>query len=407
MPEEIMVTQPSDQKMKHTSRTLPIAMLAVLWLVGWTLRVPVLAAPPLATRMAESFGLEAAGIGALTMLPVVAIAFGAIPAALIIGRFGVKTAIVGGVLLMATASSARGYAPSSTILFGVSVLMGLGVAVFQTALPTATRVWTPGYVAIGNAVYLNGMMVGEVSGAGLTLPLVLPLAAGDWRAALLLWSVPIVLIALVTALVRTPTAAPEVACDGAHSETPLPRWNDLCVWQYGMLLAGSVVVFYVINSYVAVILQARDETEALAWLLFLYNATPLLASFAVLAAPHWMGRRGPIAASATLSVVGLAGFTFLSGWASWLFALLTGFAASIELILLMSLPAAIAEGRAVTRLTAGMTMVGYGIAFALLLLGGWLAKRVDWLEFALIPSLIFGAGVLLLVGKQRVYPSYR
>ena len=54
----------------------------MLWLVGWTLRVPVLSDPPLATRIADAFALGETGVGALTMLPVVAVAFGAIPAAM-------------------------------------------------------------------------------------------------------------------------------------------------------------------------------------------------------------------------------------------------------------------------------------------------------------------------------------
>ncbi|GAA6198331.1 hypothetical protein NBRC116598_37760 [Pseudophaeobacter arcticus] len=363
----------------------------------------------MATHIGETYGLEAAGIGALTMLPVVAIAFGVIPAAMIIARFGLKVAIVGGLLLMAVASSARGYAPSSTILFLISVIMGVGVALFQTALPAATRVWTPSHIALGSAVYLNGMMVGEMSGAGLTLPIVLPMAGDDWRTTLLLWSVPIVLIAFVTVFVRPPkneSDPSENAASYVAAATSLPRWNDRHVWRYGILLAGSVVAFYVINSYVGTILQERGETVILAGLLFAYNATPLMASFAVLAAPRWIGKQRPIAASAALSVVGLAGFTFLSGWPSWVAALITGFAASIELILLVSLPAVIAKGLAVTRLSAGMTLVGYGIAFVLPLTGGWLAKRMDWLELALIPSLTFMIVALFVVGKERLYPAY-
>lgn len=385
---------------------LPIPVFALLWLVGWTLRVPVLAAPPLATRIGETYGLGTAGIGAITMLPVVAIAFGALPAAMIIARFGLKVTIVGGLLLMATASAARGYAPSAAMLFFVSVLMGLGVAVFQTALPAATRLWTPGHIALGSAVYLNGMMVGEMSGAGLTLPAVLPLAGGDWRAALVLWSVPVVLIALLTLVFRTPGADPEPSDTMTGPATSLPRWNDRHVWRYGMLLAGSVVAFYVINSYVGAVLKDRGETGVLAGFLFAYNATPLAASFAVLAAPGWIGRQRPIAVTAALSVAGLAGFTFLSGWASWMAALITGFAASVELILLVSLPAVIATGHAVTRLSAGMTLIGYGIAFVLPLAGGMLAKHLNWLEFALIPSLVFMIAALAAAGRQRSFPAY-
>jgi CP family cyanate transporter-like MFS transporter len=144
----------------------------------------------------------------------------------------------------------------------------------------------------------------------------------------------------------------------------------------------------------------------LAEFLFAYNATPLAASLAVLAAPGWIGRQRPIAVTAALSVAGLAGFTFLSGWASWMAALITGFAASVELILLVSLPAVIATGHAVTRLSAGMTLIGYGIAFILPLAGGMLAKHLNWLEFALIPSLVFMIAALAAAGRQRRFPAY-
>jgi len=388
---------------------IPFGMLLILWLVGWTLRVPILAAPPLATRIADAFGLGEAGVGALTMLPIVAVAFGAIPAAWIITRFGLRTAIVGGLLVMVVASVARGQVPSATVLFVVSVIMGLGVAVFQTALPAATRVWTPRHVALGSAVYLNGMMLGELSGAGLTLPIVLPLAEGDWRLALILWAIPILFITALVALVRLPKEQTEVAdidSPDTSTQSSLPKWNDTHVWQYGLLLSSSVVAFFVINAYSGSILRARGETDALEGLLFAYNATPLLASFIVLAAPKWIGLRGPIAVSAVIAAIGMVGFIYLVGWASWISALIAGLAATVELILLVSLPPAIAKGIAVTRLSAGMTLIGFAIAFILPLVGGWFADNTGRIEMALIPSLIFMVTAFAALGRTSRYPSY-
>ncbi|NOR63776.1 MAG: MFS transporter [Rhodobacteraceae bacterium] len=390
-----------------TSQRLPIGMLIVLWLVGWTLRVPILSAPPLATRIADTFGLNEAGVGAITMLPVIAIAFGAIPAALIIARFGLRIAIVGGLLVMVAASVARGYVPSTAMLFTVSVIMGLGVAVFQTALPAATRVWTPTHVVLGSAVYLNGMMFGELSGAGLTLPLILPIAGGDWRFALILWAIPIVLIAALVALMRLPNAkSDEAQTSWAAVRKALPQWNDGRVWQYGLLMAGSTVTFFVINAYAGTLLHARGESEYLESLLLAFNSMPLVASFIVLAAPNWIGMRGPIAISAVLSAAGLAGFTLLEGWASWGAALLVGVASTVELILLVSLPVKIASGIAVTRLSAGIILVGLSIAFVLPILGGWLADSMGSIELALVPSLIFSIALLPALGRAPQYPNY-
>lgn len=387
----------------------PYAVLALLWLVGWTLRVPILAAPPLATRIAESFSLGEAAEGALTMLPVVTVAFGAIPAAWIIARFGIRAAIVAGLLVMAAASVARGQVPTATALFTASAIMGLGVAVFQTALPAATRVWTPTHVALGSAVYLNGMMLGELSGAGLTLPVVLPLAGGDWRMALVLWSIPIVLIALLVAFAHLPQGNPadETArVPGLSRKSSLPHWNDLRVWQYGLLLGSSVVAFFVVNAYSGSLLQDRGEYETAEAFHFAYNATPLLASFALLMAPGWVGFRKPILIWAVLAAIGLAGFIFLSGWAAWLCAMVTGFASTIQLILLVSLPPAIANGIAITRLSAGMTLLGFSVAFLLTLAGGWIADHTGTIKTALIPSLLYMVLALAALGGSARFPNY-
>lgn len=391
------------------TQSRPYGVLAVLWLVGWTLRVPILSAPPLATPIAETYGLGETAEGALTMPPVVTVALGAVPAAWIIARFGLRTAIVAGMLVMTAASVARGQVPSAQALFIASAIMGFGVAVFQTALPAATRVWTPGHVALGSAVYLNGMMLGELSGAGLTLPIVLPMAGGDWRAALVLWAVPILLIVLLVAVVRVPkvpSTNAQSALPGLSRDGSLPRWNDPRVWQYGLLLASSVVAFFVVNAYAGSILQVRGEQDAAEGFHFAYNAMPLAASFAILLVPGRVGSRLPIALAAVLTAVGLTGFMLLEGWGSWISALVAGFAATIELILLVSLPPAIASGLAVTRLSAGMTLIGFSVAFALTLLGGWVADGSGRVETALIPSLVFIVLALGALGRHARYRAY-
>ncbi len=388
-------------------RSLPLGMFAILWLVGWTLRVPILAAPPLATRIADSFGIGEAGIGALTMLPIVAVAFGALPAAWLIAKFSLRSVIFGGIVVMTFASIARGYAPSPMLLFTVSLLMGLGVAVFQTALPSAVRSWTPSHIATGSAIYLNGMMVGEFSGAGLTLPIILPLADGDWRASLVIWSIPILVIALITLLAKSEETDQQKGTDWTDSRTgtwaSLPRWNDAQVWQFGLLLACSIVIFFVINAYAGAILRSRGEVHALTGLLIAFNSTPLLASIVVLSAPRWIGRRNPLGVSAIIATLGLAGFYFLNGWASWLAAVIAGLASTVELILLVSLPASIAKGLGVTRLSAGTTLIGYSVAFVLPLIGGCLAELTNQTEMALIPAIIFSIVMIPVLGRERQY----
>lgn len=67
----------------------------------------------------------------------------------------------------------RGWVDDAVWLWAASILMGLSIAAFQTALPSAVSIWTPSHLALGSAVYLNGMMVGELAAAGLTIPWVM------------------------------------------------------------------------------------------------------------------------------------------------------------------------------------------------------------------------------------------
>ena len=73
---------------------------------------------------------------------------------------------------------------------------------------------------------------------------------------------------------------------------------------------------------------------------------------------------------------------------------------------MVSLPPAIARGTSVTRLSAGMTLIGFSIAFALTLLGGWASDLVGRIEIALIPSLVFMVLVLGALGRHARYPDY-
>ncbi len=383
----------------------PYGMLIVLWLVGWTLRITVLSVPPLAIHIADDFGLGES-LGALTMLPVVAIALGALPAAWFINRFGLRISIVGGLLVMVAASIARGQVPSTLLLFFMSALMGLGIAVFQTALPAATRCWTPSHLALGSAVYLNGMMMGELTSAGLTLPVVLPMANGDWTMVLILWAIPILLITLLVVMMKTPPGAIDnVAIEAADSAT-FPNWKDKRLWQFSILYTNSIIAFFIINAYCGSILRQRGEIEALEEFLFGYNAMPLLGSLLILAKPKWVGYRNPIGMAALCALLGLAGFTFFTGWLSWIAACITGFSATVMLILLLSLPPYIATGKAVTRLSAGMTLLGFSLSFALSLVGGWLADISQVNHMALIPALVFMLLSMAALGRHKLYPKY-
>ncbi|MBN7787632.1 MFS transporter [Ponticoccus gilvus] len=374
-----------------------IGILCLLWATGLFLRIPVLAVSPLAGQIAEDLKLSTTGTGALTIVPVVVLALAAPLAVWAIARIGPARTIAVGLLLSAVLSASRGWTSSSAVLFAATIGMGIGIAMFQTALPSAVRGWLPTKAAMGSAVYLNGMMVGELLGAGATLPVVMRLAGQDWRMALGLWAIPAAVIALLILL-------PGERAKPGGPVPVWPDWSDGRTWELGLWLAGSIAVFFSINAYMDMTLSARGKAAWLGALIVAYNATALLASLAMLWwKASWIGRRGPVVITGIVAAAGMIGFGFVPGPVGYLCALVAGFAASLQLILIMSLPPVVTEESNVARLTGGITFVGYLVAFALPLLGGLLSDAVGGVAMVFLPTAVF---ILTLPGVGRKSGGY-
>ena len=56
-----------------------------------------------------------------------------------------------------------------------------------------------------------------------------------------------------------------------------------------------------------------------------------------------------------------------------------------------------------TRMSAGMTLIGYAIALVLPLLGGWIAARTREVEMKLLPALVFPVVMIPALGRTRRY----
>ena len=63
------------------------------------------------------------------------------------------------------------------MLYFGTVVTAFGVAVMQPSLPPLVRAWVPQRIGFATAVYTNGLIIGEILPAALTIPLVLPLLA--------------------------------------------------------------------------------------------------------------------------------------------------------------------------------------------------------------------------------------
>lgn len=375
-----------------------IGLLVLLWLAGLYMRLPILVAPALAPSIAEELALSQTHIGALTTLPVLMLALGALVGSLLIMRLGPRNALVAALVVVGLMSAGRGLAGGPVLLLTASALMGLAIAVMQPALPALLPRWlSPARIALGSACYMNGMLMGEFVGAGLTLPVIMPLTGGSWRLTLLVWSLPAVLIALLLMV-------PKTSQHGAdNSKEWLPRLRDPLMWKLGLLLAGTASLFFGTNAYMASVLEDRGELSRLDTTLFCFNFAQVAASTLMLwMARHWVGRRGPILWTAGLGVAAMAGFILVEGWVGVAFAVLMSFFAGILLILVVSLPPQLVSSSEAGRLSAGNFTIGYTFAFVIPLIGGVLADTSGHALAAIGFITVFSASTVPLALRLKL-----
>jgi MFS transporter, CP family, cyanate transporter len=379
-----------------------IGTLAVLWLAGLYLRLPILVAPPLAPLIGVELDLNQSQTGALTTVPVLMLSLGALPGSFFIARFGARLALSFALVLLALASAARGLAPPAFVLFGSTVLLGFAVAVMQPALPVLVGQWCRGNLALGSAVYMNGMLMGEFIGAGLTLPFLLPLLEGDWRATLVVWSLPALLVAALVQLWHRSGERPTPLADPAGALNPAAPVPTRGAWSLGIMLGAASAGFFGTNAYMGTVLEDRGRLDLLPQALFWFNATQVAGSLLMLALGRYLvGLRWPVIASAIGVLLGLVGFAFGGGWVALVAVLILGLATCLQLILMVSLVPQVASGSAAARLAAGMFAVGYLLGFLVPLAGGILADATGMARLSLLPLGVLAAVAVLVALTSR------
>ena len=367
-------------------------MAVLLWLARAFLRAPVLVAPPLAPFISNELALSQALTGALTTLPILMLAVGSLPGSLSIARIGPRNTLALAMVIMVIGSAGRGLVPDTLSLMIASAVMGFGVSMMQPALPALLPRWLePHHLALGSAIYMNGMLMGEFIGAGITLPVLMPLLDNSWRATLVAWSLPALLVAAALFLPKRDRAKP------VRKVAWLPDWHNPLTLRIGLLLGLSCSLFFGLNAYMGNLLQHQGQFDKLPDALFWYNLAQVFASLIMLKmARYWVGRRGVIATLASISLLGAIGAVMLTGWWSIVSATLMSLVAGMLLILLVAIPPLVVSSAETGRLSAGTFLVGYTVAFCVPMLGGVVADWTGDARHALMLMITYGLLVLPL-----------
>jgi CP family cyanate transporter-like MFS transporter len=373
--------------------------LLLLWLAGLCLRTTVLAIPPVIPQIHATFSMSQAAVGALTALPVLLFSFAAIPGSLLVSRFGPAHVMTAGIFITAAAGAARGLSPSLTALFLTTFAMGFGIAIMQPALPAVVREWTPQRVALGIAVYSNGLLVGEALSASLTIPFVLPATGGDWRMALAVWSIPVAIFGVLAAIETWRRHEPR----GSGDAKPWwPDWRNPLTWKLGLLSGYASALYFGTNAFLPDFLAARGRPDLLNPALSALNWVQLPASFLMLAfADRLTMRRWPFLSLGALSIAATFALVALPVESAVWWTGILGFCNAFLLILTMALPPLLAESRDVHRLSAAMIAIGYLSAFLVPILGGFLWDVSGLPSAGFVPILTFGGAALFLAATLR------
>jgi MFS transporter, CP family, cyanate transporter len=361
----------------------------------------VLAVPPLVPLLHADLHLAETGIGWLSSLPPMLFALAAVPGSLLIARFGLVPALLVGLVLNALGGAARGAVADATFLFASTIVMGAGVSIMQTVMPALVRTWFPQRVGFATSVYTNGLLVGEIIPVGLTIPLVLPLLSGSWRADFVVWSVPVLATAALFALLapRGTTAKANIT----PNRRWWPDWGDPLIWRLGLILGSVNATYFVTNAFLPDLVTAAGRPDLVSAALTSLNFGQLPASFLMLPfADRLVTRPFAYVAAGFLSFVCVVGMLLTNGLWIVFWAGMLGLVGTPTLIMALALPSLLSASDDVHRSTAGMFTISYSCAMALSVVVGWLWDATQQPIVAFTPIALSGLVIVALSSTVRL-----
>jgi MFS transporter, CP family, cyanate transporter len=370
--------------------------VSLLWLAGVGLRLTILAVPPVISLIQADLQLSGTEIGVLTGLPIVLFGLAALPGSLLIARFGAVAILVAGLTIAGIASALRGAVPHTFALYAATVVMGAGIAIMQPALPPLVRQWLPKRVSFATALYTNGLLVGETLAVMLTIPVVLPLADNSWRWALAIWGMPLIMIALLTALL-----AP-ARTDAQSSRTQAlmsgwPDWSNPLIWQISVVFGAVNSVYFCSNAFLPGYLIGAGRADLIAATLTALNLGQLPASFVLLGiAGKLENRAWPFIACGALMLACIAGMISTASIWTIVFAAGLGFLGAFVLTLGFALPALLGAQSDVARMSAAMFTISYSEALIVSVLSGAAWDVAGSARFAFLPIALSAVPLLFM-----------
>lgn len=384
------------------------ASLLMLWTCGASLRLSVWAVAPIIPIIKQDLHLSGTEVGLLFGVPVILFAIAATPGSTLVARFGVRSTLLTGLAIAALGGALRGLTSNAWQLFLTSIVMSSGIAIMQPALAAAVRAWIPERATFGTAVYTNGLMIGQVIPVATMLPLVLP-HLGSWRAALGIWSIPLVGTAILVAILHPRSTPHAIAGDPVRW---LPEWNSWLNWRIGLILGSIISTFFCINGFLPAYLNGNGHPELISTALTALNLGQIPTSFLLLlAADKVQGRRWPYLLFGPLFVACVIGIMSSASYWSVFWAALVGATTGAALALGLALaPLLRRHPDDVARTSAAAIAISFSFAMLISFLSGAAWDMAGEVYVALIPIFLGTLPISILaptLALGTTEPSWR
>lgn len=371
------------------------AAFSLLWACGASLRLTVLAVPPIISMIQQDLRLSGTEVGLLTGIPVVIFAIFAAPGSIVITRLGVRGALIWGLLIAAAGGLLRAGVSNAWQLYLMSILMSLGVAIMQPAMAAAVRDWVPTRSTFGTAVYTNGLIIGEIIPVAMMLSVVLPWFDGNWRPALGVWSFPLMAIAAAVAILAPKAAAHAVS---NHSGGWLPQLNSKLNWRIGLTLGSTTSTYFCLNGFLPSSLNGNGRQDLISAALTALNLGQLPASFLLLlTADKLQGKRWPLLTFGVISSVCVIGIMISAGAWTVVWAAVAGFSLAAGLVLSLALAPQLCSSSEVARTSAAAFAISYGFSMLVSFFSGVAWDQAGHVNAAFIPILLGSLPILIAV----------
>ena len=171
------------------------AMLGGVWLIYFSFGLLAASMPPLIAPITADLAISNTAMGSiLGAWPLVYIVV-AIPCGVFVDRAGLKWALFLAAIIMAASGALRAVAPDYITMFLAVGIFGIGGPLISIGAPKAIAQWFMGRErGIAMGIYITGPSLGSMLSLSLTNSVLMPAVDNDWRAALMVYAV-IVLIA--------------------------------------------------------------------------------------------------------------------------------------------------------------------------------------------------------------------